>query len=83
MRNDHPSVGEIGLEWWRDAIDSDTGRTRKTKAELRRAGTTLAVLGVSAVHDLKPQADKRGIRVASPRRWAGSAGTDRRGAGPC
>ena len=52
MSDDHPPVGEIGMRWWRSAINADTGRTRRTRAELRRADTPLAVLGVSAVHDL-------------------------------
>ena len=52
MSDDHPPVGEIGMRWWRSAINADTGRTRRTRAELRRADTPLAVLGVAAVHDL-------------------------------
>lgn len=52
MSDDHPPVGEIGMRWWRSAIHADTGHARKARAELRRAGTPLAVLGVSAVHDL-------------------------------
>ena len=45
-------AGDICARWWRSAINVDTGRARKTRAELRRADTPLAVLGVSAVHDL-------------------------------
>ena len=52
MSDDRPSVGDIGMRWWLSAIAADTGHTRKTRAELRRADTPLAALGVSAVHDL-------------------------------
>jgi len=52
MSDDHPSVGEVGIRWWRNAINAETGRARRTRAVLRRADTPLAVLGVSAVHDL-------------------------------
>ena len=52
MSGDSLSVGEICYRWWRTAIAADTGRARKTRAELRRADTPLAILGVSAVHDL-------------------------------
>lgn len=52
MSDDHASVGELGMRWWRNAIDADTGRARRTRAALRRADTPLAVLGVSAVHEL-------------------------------
>ena len=52
MSDDHASVGELGMRWWRNAINADTGRARRTRAELRRADTPLAVLGVSAVHEL-------------------------------
>ncbi len=40
------------MRWWRNAIDAETGRARRARAVLRRADTPLAVLGVSAVHDL-------------------------------
>ena len=52
MSDEHPSIGEVGMSWWRSNIDADTGRARKARAELRRADTPLAALGVSAVHDL-------------------------------
>lgn len=52
MSDNHPSVGDVGMRWWRNAIDADTGRARRTRAGLRRADTPLAVLGVSAVHEL-------------------------------
>ncbi len=52
MSDECPSIGEVGVRWWRSNIDADTGRARKARAELRRADTPLAVLGVSAVHDL-------------------------------
>ena len=52
MSDSHPSVGDIGMKWWLRAIAADTGHTRKTRAELRRADTPLTALVVSAVHDL-------------------------------
>ncbi len=63
MNDDHPSVGEIGMRWWRSAINADTGRSRRTRAELRRADTPLAVLGVSAVHDLNRALKDSGYRL--------------------
>ena len=44
--------GNICAEWWYSELDVDTGIARKTRAELRRAGTTLDVLGITAVHEL-------------------------------
>ena len=44
--------GEICAAWWHRELGVDTGSARKTRSELRRAETTLAVLGVNAVHKL-------------------------------
>ena len=52
MSDRGPDVGEICAGWWKRAIAADTGPARKTRAELRRADTPLAALGVSATHDL-------------------------------
>ena len=66
MSDDHPSVGEIGMKWWHSAIHADTGRARKTRAELRRADTPLAALGVSAVHDLNRALEDAGHGLPPP-----------------
>ena len=63
MSNDRPSVGNICANWWHKAINADTGRTRKTRAELRRTDRPLAVLGVEAVHDLNRELDAAGYRL--------------------
>lgn len=52
MTENEQPVGAICLNWWAKAINTDTGKARRTRAELRRAHTPIAVLGVSVVHDL-------------------------------
>ena len=55
------SVGDICLSWWQGEVGADTGRARKTRAELRRADTPIAVLGVSTVHDLNRELTDAGM----------------------
>ena len=55
--------GEICAAWWHRELGSDTGFARRTRAELRRAGTTLEVLGVSAVHDLNRELQEAGYNL--------------------
>ena len=43
---------DICVDWWYNELDVDTGIARRTRAELRRAETTLDVLGITAVHKL-------------------------------
>jgi len=52
MSEETQSAGQICARWWRGAIAADTGPARKTRAQLRRADTALAALGIAAVHDL-------------------------------
>lgn len=61
MSEKHGSVGDICLSWWLGEVAADTGRSRKTRAELRRADTPLAVLGVSTVHDLNRELTNAGL----------------------
>ena len=63
MTDKRSSAGDICARWWRSAIDADTGHARNTRAELRRADTPLAVLGVSAVHDLNRELEEAGYRL--------------------
>ena len=52
--------GEICAAWWHTELGIDTGSARKTRSELRRAETTLAALGVTAVHELNSELVKAG-----------------------
>lgn len=45
-------VNSICQSWWAREINAEAGPARKTRAELRRASSPLAALGVSAVHRL-------------------------------
>ncbi len=59
--NDHPRpVGDVCYNWWRSAQASDTGRARKTRAQLRRADTPLAALSVAEVHRLNKALSEAG-----------------------
>jgi len=61
MSEKYGSVGDICLNWWLSEIATDMGHARRTRAELRRADTPLAVLGVSTVHDLNRELTKVGL----------------------
>ncbi len=45
-------VNGICQNWWAHEISVETGPSRKTRAELRRADTPLKALGIPAVHRL-------------------------------
>ena len=63
MSDDYRLVGKLCKKWWDVNIHADTGHARKTRAELRRANKTLAVLGVSAVHDLYRSLHDAGFKL--------------------
>ena len=63
MSDHNHSVGYICQKWWQNSIAADTGLARRTRAELRRCDTTLAVLGISAVHDLNRELSEHGFKL--------------------
>ncbi len=52
MTVNQQSVGAICMSWWAAVIAAETGSARRSRAELRRADSTTAALGLSATHEL-------------------------------
>lgn len=46
------SVGATCMSWWANNVNADTGSARRSRAELRRAGSTTAALSLAATHEL-------------------------------
>lgn len=56
-------VNSICQSWWAREINAETGKTRKSRAELRRADTPLKALGVPAVHRLNAALSAGGFEL--------------------
>ncbi len=52
MSKDPADIGQVCYDWWRSALSTDNGRSRMTRAQLRRADSPLFVLQVAEVHRL-------------------------------
>lgn len=49
------SLADTCREWWAVRIAAETGAAKRTRAQLRRAGSVTEALGVSATHELYRQ----------------------------
>jgi len=50
--NTRRSVGATCMSWWSTSIAGDTGSSRRSRAQLRRADGTTAALCLATTHDL-------------------------------